>query len=91
MPEFKNLLIVDDSIRDMATRLAVTLDLEIEEALRFALFATTAIIAGSDVSIDELRLWVADAPPLRQCPACRRPVHLCHCTTPAAVGEKALE
>ena len=40
MSQIKRLLMVDDSIRDMAARLAVTLDVEIEEALRFALVTT---------------------------------------------------
>ena len=80
MSQIKRLLMVDASIRDMAARLAETLDVDLEEALRFALVTTTAMIAASGVSIDELRRRVADAPPLRQCQACRLPQDLCDCT-----------
>ena len=91
MPEIKRLLSVDDSVREMAGRLAVTLDQDIEEALRFALVTTTAMIAASGVSIDDLRRRVNDVPPLRRCQDCRLPVDLCDCTIHAAVGEKALK
>ena len=73
MTEIKRILMVDDSIRDMAARLAVTMDVEIEEALGFALITTIAMIAGSGLSDDEIRRIINDTPPRRQDPACRLP------------------
>ena len=88
MTEIKRVLMVSEPIRDMAGRLAVTLDVDIEEAVRFALVTTTAMIAASGVSIDELRRRVKDAPPLRQCQACRLPQDLCDCPIHGEVAEK---